>query len=70
MNEVKPGQATFMHLEYGSDTTTIDQEIAVLNDMKENVMRGWLEVGRNAENRLVFRVTAEGRAKAERMGEP
>lgn len=57
-----------MKLEYTGDTTPIDEEIAVLDDLKANVLRGWLEVGRDDANRLVFRVTAEGRAKVERMG--
>ncbi len=51
-----------------SDTTEIDKEIAMLKSMRGTVELGWLEVYRAEEdNRLVFRLTEEGRRHVQAM---
>lgn len=57
-----------MQVEFSSDATMIDEELEVLQSMRQNVARGHLEVGRDDENRLVFRMTAKGNAYVENMG--
>jgi Mg/Co/Ni transporter MgtE len=56
-----------VNVEFAIDTTPIDDEIELLKAMRNNVMRGLLEAGRDDENRLVFRITAAGRESVERM---
>jgi hypothetical protein len=55
--------------EFTFDPAVIDQEIAMLEDLRENVAHGWLQVGRDASSRLVFRITEEGKSRVEQMGQ-
>lgn len=57
-----------MQVEFTTDTEMISEEIEVLTAMRQAVGRGHLEVGRDDEGRLVFRMSARGRAYVESMG--
>lgn len=57
-----------MTVEFSNDTAEMDKEMAMLEELKANVMSGWLEVGRDDEHRLVFRITDSGRKRVESMG--
>ena len=57
-----------MNVEFSADTTEIDEEFGALHALKANVQKGHLEVGRDDQHRLVFRMTAAGTAAVEQMG--
>ena len=46
----------------------IDEELATLMSMRQNVERGDMIAFRDEDSRLVFRLTDAGRARVEAMG--
>lgn len=57
-----------MQVEFSSDARMVDDEIETLRAMRDALGRGHLEVGRDAEGRLVFRMSAKGKAYVESLG--